>query len=879
MAKTIRSYESDGLKTLYPIDFDLGYLDRTHIYVYLESASPSEQLSYTWVNSTQIELDESVQLGITFNIRRIVPRDAAVNNYVDGAVLKEKNLDDSFVQALMILEEIEDGWIEVEGTFLVNVDIDLQGNKLLNVSEPTEDTDGVNKKYIVDNFVDITGDTMSGPLDMTNNQLLNLPNATSDHEPATYLQLLHALDGGFSAVTGVEKQFSSLNALRISIGNDDHNEVTINSFHEIIYPSTVGPKGGHKRHRTGGTNTSPTVGSPVAVSTIGTGTQAGYVWDGDGVEWFISPTPRLTFEMLGAVGDDAADDSVSISDALKIYGYVEGAPGAVYRVSGVTSGDNVLCNLKGATIKQITDGALDLDSSTNVRIYGGTFESNGFKKAITGENSLDLRINKCRFKNYPDQIDNNVNNTIIYAPNSTNLDVSGNSYLDVGQIHLCVIGAPDGAGSTNVNFDYTFIKNSTPILDIGLGLHNDSSTAKASIVTAHNLIADGYGVPVQLNGVDDFQASNAIIKSCQNGFVIASLDNATKSTAVVISNPSIIDARDEGILLRDVETFNIGSPTVKTCEFGISVQGGIDGIISAPNISDVTSLGTGSANDQGISLKPGTVLGLSNVDISEPIIREAKNVGIQIGSGSTHVKVSGGSIKDTFASESTIGIYVETLTAAVSNIEIEGTTIYADRGAEFRSGQDVTVKNSYITSRTDYPILMNSLDGRPLDALIEGNTLIAENPEYALRIDENNVSSAKILRNNMKGNGVSSVRLQFSGDLDYIGNTNLDDAEYPVISCSGNVRYEQFTNKYQAVTSSLVNINKNVNTVFMQSGSGTLNLKHAHAGRLVEIRNSSGGVVTMAPDSGDSVSSATVADGVTALYEYSYSTTNWNRVA
>ena len=115
---------------------------------------------------------------------------------------------------------------------------------------------------------------------------------------------------------GLDKSYTSVASLRDSTGNDSFNIIEIESYDEITYPSVTGPKGGHKRHRTGGTNAAPTVGSPVTVSTIGTGTQAGYVWDGDGVEWKLSSFVGgvVSPDELGAAG--GADDSQAVYDCL-----------------------------------------------------------------------------------------------------------------------------------------------------------------------------------------------------------------------------------------------------------------------------------------------------------------------------------------------------------------------------------------------------------------------------------------------------------------------------------------------------------------------------------------------------------------------------------
>lgn len=92
------------------------------------------------------------------------------------------------------------------------------------------------------------------------------------------------------------------------------NIVRIQSYYGGWTATVAGPKGGHYRHKTGGTNTSPTVGSPVAVSTIGTGTQAGYCWDARGNEWKISNNDYVTPTQFGAK-TDGTDATSAFSDA------------------------------------------------------------------------------------------------------------------------------------------------------------------------------------------------------------------------------------------------------------------------------------------------------------------------------------------------------------------------------------------------------------------------------------------------------------------------------------------------------------------------------------------------------------------------------------
>lgn len=142
MSKTIKTYLGEVGRTVYPVDFTLGYLDRTHVFVYAGEV-PTEQLTYTWVNDSQIELSTPYTTGKPFVIRRIVPRTVLLNDYENGAILEESNLDDSFKQSLMILEEVEDGLHE-NGMQLLT-DIQMNGNRILGLPQPLSSEEPVRK--------------------------------------------------------------------------------------------------------------------------------------------------------------------------------------------------------------------------------------------------------------------------------------------------------------------------------------------------------------------------------------------------------------------------------------------------------------------------------------------------------------------------------------------------------------------------------------------------------------------------------------------------------------------------------------------------------------------------------------------------------------
>lgn len=160
MAKTIKTYVGEAGRTLYPIDFSMGYLDKSDVYVY-SGEDYNTQLSYTWVNSTQIQLATPFTLGETFYIRRIVTRGNTTNDYEDGAILSERNLDDSFKQAIMILEEFADGLTVTSGDWELLAplkllhNLDANNNKIINLAEPTNATDAATKGYF-DGFLNLT---------------------------------------------------------------------------------------------------------------------------------------------------------------------------------------------------------------------------------------------------------------------------------------------------------------------------------------------------------------------------------------------------------------------------------------------------------------------------------------------------------------------------------------------------------------------------------------------------------------------------------------------------------------------------------------------------------------------------------------------------
>lgn len=145
--RTLRSLPSDGEQSLYDVSFMLGYISRDFVYVYsgTDHATYKDQVRYHWISDTQVQLDESSDYpaGVQINVRRVVPRDRLIVDFEDNGRLGEKSVDASNLQPLMILEEIDDGFVNISKEDVILQDMDMGGKKITNLGDGTSMTDAV----------------------------------------------------------------------------------------------------------------------------------------------------------------------------------------------------------------------------------------------------------------------------------------------------------------------------------------------------------------------------------------------------------------------------------------------------------------------------------------------------------------------------------------------------------------------------------------------------------------------------------------------------------------------------------------------------------------------------------------------------------------
>lgn len=97
----------------FAVNFTLGYLSRDHVTAFVEGEvdGSGDQIfrTITWINDGLVQLSGTLTVGQTVRVQRTTPADSLIHDFQAGAVLKEANLDEANLQALMIIHEIFDG--------------------------------------------------------------------------------------------------------------------------------------------------------------------------------------------------------------------------------------------------------------------------------------------------------------------------------------------------------------------------------------------------------------------------------------------------------------------------------------------------------------------------------------------------------------------------------------------------------------------------------------------------------------------------------------------------------------------------------------------------------------------------------------------------
>lgn len=183
---SILNLVGNGVTKTFSIEFELGFESRDQITVRV--GTETEDRSFTWVNDGQITLNgDAPGDGVRVAVRRTQDTTEMAHDYQDGARIKEKNLDESNLQLMRALHELQDGRIR-NG---LRDNLDANGFKIQNVGEGSQSGDLATFGQLQDLRNDV--------LDAVNDQ--NLSGFIQDAEDAAEAAALSATEAATSATS------------------------------------------------------------------------------------------------------------------------------------------------------------------------------------------------------------------------------------------------------------------------------------------------------------------------------------------------------------------------------------------------------------------------------------------------------------------------------------------------------------------------------------------------------------------------------------------------------------------------------------------------------------------------------------------------------
>ncbi len=141
MAYSYTEYTGDGSTTSFNVSFS--YFSTEHVVVYIDNVKND---SFTIETNLQtLTLDVAPEEGASILIRRVTPRDRTYSTFTRGNRFGESSVNNSFLWLLYIAQELlEGGFSDLK----LSGDLNLNGNKIINVADCTDDNDAVNLGFL-----------------------------------------------------------------------------------------------------------------------------------------------------------------------------------------------------------------------------------------------------------------------------------------------------------------------------------------------------------------------------------------------------------------------------------------------------------------------------------------------------------------------------------------------------------------------------------------------------------------------------------------------------------------------------------------------------------------------------------------------------------
>ena len=144
------SYTANGSTDTFSFSFP--YILSSHVKVYVGGV---EDTGITFPTTSTVQLSSTPANGAVVLIQRTTPSDARLTDFQDGSVLTSADLDQSADQNFYLSQETKDNVASKMGLDASDR-FDALNKRIINVADPVDNTDAVNKQFISTNLPNIT---------------------------------------------------------------------------------------------------------------------------------------------------------------------------------------------------------------------------------------------------------------------------------------------------------------------------------------------------------------------------------------------------------------------------------------------------------------------------------------------------------------------------------------------------------------------------------------------------------------------------------------------------------------------------------------------------------------------------------------------------
>jgi hypothetical protein len=142
MATTEQLYTGNGTTTLFTFPFE--YITKDDVKVSLDGVDTT---AYTYANATTIQMNTAPAGAVQLRIYRQTNVDDLKATFFSGSAIRAQDLNDNFLQSNYAVQEIKNRFLDRTGDTMSG-ELDMGTNKIVNVGTPTASADAATKAYV-----------------------------------------------------------------------------------------------------------------------------------------------------------------------------------------------------------------------------------------------------------------------------------------------------------------------------------------------------------------------------------------------------------------------------------------------------------------------------------------------------------------------------------------------------------------------------------------------------------------------------------------------------------------------------------------------------------------------------------------------------------